>query len=127
MNVLTYFNNKHDELKDDYIAVDGASAVCGNIALKIAQLLISHGEKPELLSITPDCDGQLVPKVYAWQDFGWDKHFVCSSSNLVYDPLLSQPVFLEDYKQNVFTKPVIVEVHANYTNLIEEFLPELEK
>jgi hypothetical protein len=100
----------------DYLAdrrrqlAEGYQADCLAIARDIARLLTESGRRPFIVYLNKvEARGKdkfhypLMPKKYGGR-VTWTKHYVCCSAGLAYDPILEEPVPLEQYSAIVFGK-----------------------
>lgn len=124
---MTYFNTKHEQLKDNYLNKDKTDLdSCGNIAITIAKLLAEKNEFPEIFHIFPKIVSEtnpypLKPNVYGGV-VAWSDHYVCVSSDLVYDPILSVPVPINMYEELVFS----IDTHMCLALTYEDILEKIE-
>jgi hypothetical protein len=108
----SFFAAKHEKLKDDYREDSGARDSCSHIAFKLADLLQEEGYSPNILVLRGAAidDGHregLVPLCYEGR-IEWTAHVVCAVEGWVYDPLLENPLPLEEYLSVTFDQPVEV-------------------
>ena len=97
-----YLTESYQLLADSY------QANCLTIARDIARLLLESGSRPFIVSLSKvESRGgdrfhyPLMPKKYGGR-VTWTKHYVCCCGELAYDPMLEQPVLLDQYCQLVF-------------------------
>ncbi len=128
--VDSYMKELHTQLVASYETFDGLAANCGKIAADIAIILTRAGEKPYLLSITAPTQilngiekfGGVVAKVYKEKGTSWGSHIVCVNNEIVYDPILSTPLPLEEYISTVFVGPVKTEIDMTHEKFRDIYL-----
>jgi len=126
VKTIEYLKKRFTELDNNYKLPDNKHAEsCLNIAVEVAGLLISEGGKPYIIAI----DGKKIdsinteaisPARYEGK-VEWGRHLVCANDGIVYDPMIGEPVALEEYVQSAFTKPVDATVRVAQ-DAMEEFL-----
>ena len=117
-----YVRAKHETLKNNYETPNREHVEsCTLIACDIADLLIKKRKNPsiyrvegELVSGSKYNRQTLVPKKYGGR-VRWGGHIVCVENNIVYDPMLPEPVPLSTYRKQAFEGKV---------HLTEEIPPE---
>jgi hypothetical protein len=98
----------------DYLAERGRllaesyQADCLAIARDIARLLTDSGRRPFIVYLNRvEARGRdkfhypLMPKKYGGR-VTWTKHYVCCAAGMAYDPILEEPVPIEQYCAIVF-------------------------
>ena len=105
----TYLSEKHEQLADNY------QADCLAIACDVARLLVESGKQPSIVSFTKTTkteDGNfhhpLMPKKYGGR-VTFTRHYVCCCEELAYEPMLEQPVPIEQLCQAVFGQELTME------------------
>jgi hypothetical protein len=112
--VLDYLKNNHEVIINGYRNEDGSNAHCGQIAADIAALLLRSGMHPHIEEVCDREDNHmnrraLVPEIYNGK-ITWGGHQVCCCQGLAFDPLLGQPIAIEDYTEAVFGKDIELRV-----------------
>ena len=100
--LLTYLMDKRRLFAHTY------EANCLTIARDIARLLVEEGHQPFIACLHKEEDRAgnrfhypLSPKKYNGR-ITWTKHYVCCCEGMVYDPMLEEPVGMEQYSRAVF-------------------------
>ena len=108
-STLRYFTRKHRALKDDYKTENKVNRdSCIVIARALEKLLKNEGREPQLFwlrSKAKDDAGNrlpLVPKPYNGRLNDWKAHIITIADNIVFDPMLPQPVKLNEYPTLAF-------------------------
>ena len=90
------------------VLADGYDANCLTIALEIAALLRAEGRQPSVATlIRVELRGEdvfygpITPLKYEGR-VTWTRHYVCCCDRMAYDPMLSEPVPVEDYSRLTF-------------------------
>jgi hypothetical protein len=99
----------------------GYTADCVTHACNIADLLLSAGREAwigRLRDITKLRDdvfhGPLIPRRFTGGHARtWNVHYVCCSGTEVYDPMLAEPVGIEQYSLAAFGNPLEVTEHLS--------------
>ncbi|MEK6406267.1 MAG: hypothetical protein AABN34_04810 [Acidobacteriota bacterium] len=101
-SLLSYLTEKRSLLADNY------EANCLTIARDIARLLIDSGNQPFIACLHKETvrpgyrfHHPLIPKKY-YGSITWTKHYVCCCEGVVYDPMLEEPVGIEQYSRAAF-------------------------
>jgi hypothetical protein len=109
------------------LLADGYQANCLAIARDIARLLIESESRPFIVCLSKvEARGRdifhypLIPKKYGGR-VTWTKHYVCCSAGMAYDPILEEPVPLEQYCAIVFGEDFPMERFISEER-IEEYL-----
>ncbi len=125
--VFDYLKRKNETLINDYRTPESShSESCLLIAIDIAKILLKEGKKSYISSIRgkrlPDGlnNESLVPTQYKGRE-KWGGHVVCIYDDLVYDPMFSKPIPLEEYPQKAFGSEIEIKVIVP-ENEIEEFV-----
>ncbi len=119
---LQYLKDNFSELENDY----GTNHACSLIACDVARLLIAEGGHPQILDIRgrkTDLGGNtedLIPRRYSGR-VTWGGHSVCQNDNLIYDPMIGEPVEKELYLNTTFLNPAEATVYVPNEEM-EEFL-----
>ncbi len=107
--LLTYLNAKRSLLAHDY------QANCLTIAHDIAGLLIKKGGHPFIICLHKEearagntFHYPLIPKKYNGR-ITWTKHYACCCDEIVYDPLLEEPIRIEEYSNALFAEDFPIE------------------
>src|SRR3989344_5300979 len=103
-SVDTYFAEKHRTCSQNYrTPCKLYSEGCSSIAFEIAGLLLGEGKEPCLLGFSKQRKMHgvknyvtLVPVAFDGR-VTWARHQVCLCDGKVYDPILPEPVAVEDY------------------------------
>lgn len=97
----------HERLRPQYSEKDNnTKADCARIAYDIARQLLHLEEKPVILEVNPGYDDtgypqpRLRPEPY--RDVAFYAHFVTTTNQHAYDPMLGEPVPVGDYTQRLF-------------------------
>ena len=100
--LLSYMTEKGRLLAESY------QANCLAIAHDIAALLLDSGSQPFIVCLykVEDRGGNrfhypLIPKQYGGR-ITWTKHYVCCCGSVAYDPMLREPVPIEQYSRQAF-------------------------
>jgi hypothetical protein len=109
------FESMNGYLREDYRDESelGYSSSCTLVAIELAKKLAEEGRNPQIFTITgavTDSVGNtkaLVPKVYEGR-ITWGAHVVCVADGVVYDPMLSTPLPVEEYLTEAFNQPVVM-------------------
>lgn len=104
--VLSYLAAKNKALKNNYKDVHGEySESCTLIASDVADLLLKEGKHPYIMRIrgkhTAESDARLIPSPFEGR-IEWGAHIVCVCECLVYDPIVLEPMPVEEYMNQVF-------------------------
>jgi|GEM_PF-1720004 len=125
---LAYLFAKNESLKNNYTTPDGKYAEsCAAIAYDIAGLLLLEGKKPTIVSVEGKTDNPrirhnapLVPIRYKGA-VTWGGHQICVCGSLVYDPMVGEPVHIEEYPNVAFGTDVDMETLVSEDE-IEDFI-----
>ena len=108
-HVRDYLVTKHQSLGDNYTCVDDRryAESCILIAGEVAQLLLAQGLEPRIVIFSPRLDTErwpesLRPLPYRKNRVRWGAHAVCCAGDMVFDPMLGEPVSLADYPRRAF-------------------------
>jgi hypothetical protein len=112
-SVINYLHDKHETIVNDYKNSDGEVENCALIALDIADLLVADGQEPYVVRLVGNDvieNGfthakNLTPRIYEGR-VSWEAHLVCVCDGLIFDPMLGQPVSLEEYSRKVFGEDI---------------------
>lgn len=126
--VLKFLTEKNKTLVNDYHTPDGNHVEnCSLVAIDIAKMLLKEGKKPELIFITGKCIENspnnyeaLKPVQYEGR-ISWGGHMVCACDGLVYDPMIGEPLPIEEYAHKAFGADVEMKIKVPQ-NEIEEFV-----
>jgi len=107
--VLEYLASKKVTILNDYKTPSGQhSEHCGLIANALAKLLIEAGKEPYIMLVTEDVHKNgfvytkdLEPLIYNG-NVSWGSHLVCCCENVAFDPMIGNPVNIDQYTQIVF-------------------------
>jgi hypothetical protein len=110
-----YLTRKHQDILDH--GYDGQHS--GVIALKVAERLISEGERPEISLVyeerlNPGSATEVVqftPNILG-EDTSWLTHTVCTTQTHAYDPLIGEPIAIEDYTGFLFDEEIKMKVET---------------
>lgn len=112
--VLTYLQQRHRALANDYSIPEGQCESCSLVAGDIAKILLRKKKKPYLLRVRGKrkADGNresLTPLRYKGRVV-WSGHTVCGCGGWIYDPLLGYPLTEKEYAKMAFGTEVDIEV-----------------
>lgn len=120
-SILDYLTTKHTALIAELGENDGSSALCGVVAAEVAQRLLDEGKSPRIEDVSEWTyeNGKLthvktlIPTIFKnkWTEKGgWGCHVVCCADNIAYDPLLGEPVPVNEYCKLLFGEDIPMEV-----------------
>ena len=109
-SALAYMKEKNKTLVNDYRTPDNNNVEsCSEIAVDIAKILLDEGKRPIIVSVTNKEDGYLVPRQYEGR-VKWGAHKICVCDGFVYDPMVGEPMSIEEYRDKVFENEVELEI-----------------
>lgn len=122
--VLDYLTKANKTILNDYKTSDEH---CWLIAIDIAKLFIASGKEPYIMKIFEEFyengfihSKNLKPLVYKDQVTWW-YHEVCCYRNDVFDPIIGNPVKINEYTQIIFGESINMEILIP-KNQIREFV-----
>jgi len=115
-SALEYFVRKHETLKHDY------REPCTFIALKMGKRLIALGKFPDIRRVSHPNHKLLVPLQYKGK-VKWGGHLVCCCDSMIYDPILPNPVSIENYCRRVFGEELEMKIELS-TEYIDSVILE---
>ncbi len=127
--VLDFIKEKHETLKNDYRTPDGQYVEsCTLIANEVARIFLKAGKQSEIISISGkrvdnpyiNANEMLKPLQYEGR-VSWGAHVVCICEGVVYDPMIGQPLPLEEYIKTAFDSEVEITTIVP-KDKIEEFV-----
>lgn len=124
-HVLESFRELHECLQNAYDLKPLGYEDCTDLASHLAYKLFETNKRPSLIELSYgfDMNGralrQLQPLMY--KGGSWELHIVCYCDNLVYDPIHSRPMQLEDYCLATFGSSNNIEINV-YSS--EEYLEQ---
>ena len=150
--VLQYLAIKHMFMTERYVDEKGRIADCHKIANEIYDMLVSEGKFPFLAEFSIEWqtekpyEEELVPLRYnreierdkakvekggeGWKDkmVPWKTHFFCCCDGLAFDPIMGEPVPIEEYSTRVFGRRLphaVVDERDRATLRTEQTLDQL--
>ena len=122
-SLLSYLTEKRRQFAHNY------DANCLKIARDIAGLLIAGKSQPFIACLHKEEDRvegrfhyPLMPKKYKGR-VTWTKHYVCCCDGMVYDPMLEEPVRIEQYSMAVFGEDFPLEIYVA-EEAVEEYVKQ---
>lgn len=101
----------HQTLVNGYKMPNGENAACSTVAEQVARPLIEQGQNPRLLFFRGqllDSDGSNRKNLrFAGRE--WGGHVVVAVEDIVFDPLVGEPLSVRRYMKRVFGEDVEVE------------------
>jgi len=105
-----YMENMNEVLSNDYRTEDGKHRhSCFAIAREVEKRLLSEGKDPKIYRIrnavekdkmgNRDC---IIPKRYEGRLSDWFVHIVAVADNIVFDPMIGNPVHIDEYCASAF-------------------------
>lgn len=96
-----------ERLRPNYTEKDNASkADCVRIAYDLARQLLQEDEKPIIQEVNPGYDEPGYPqpglRPQPYRDVSFYKHFVATTKQNAYDPILGKTVPVSDYTRRLF-------------------------
>ncbi|MCH8004405.1 MAG: hypothetical protein IH934_07300 [Nanoarchaeota archaeon] len=126
-STLEFLTSKHATLINDYKTPDGRfNEGCGTIAKRVARRLLIEGKTPYIIEIQgriKDIGGnreRLTPIPYSGR-ISWGCHLVCCADGVAYNPMLGEPLPIEQYCQRAFEEDVDI-FNCVSESRIEEYI-----
>lgn len=97
------------EVGQKLIDIEYQGAACRSVAVDVAEVLIRHQIRPFTEELTPDSEDpsvRLIPLVFGGK-VRWPWHTICTSEDVVFDPLVQRPLLYDQYLKKMFGAPVI--------------------
>ena len=106
---VDYLREMHDKLKNDYSFTGRKSLVnCGFIARELALRLFNQGKFSKMVLVRDKMGSRLIEPLRYGGRVKWGQHIVCFCEYSAYDPLLHNPVPIENYCLLAFGKELEV-------------------
>ena len=116
-NMQEYFSKKHAILLNDYKVPEGQGRdACTLIACEVAKIFLKEGKTPYIVKIKENekRGGWVHNKILRPVLFGgrvtWRTHHVCCYNGIAYDPMLGEPVSLNEYTLKAFGENIQVKM-----------------
>ncbi|MFA6523147.1 MAG: hypothetical protein WCS85_02155 [Candidatus Peribacteraceae bacterium] len=103
--------------KPEYGTPAGDFRPCLLVAYDIAQVLLHGHQDLSVMRLTREGGFTFKPKHVPEEFEAWGEHFVCVCDGTVYDPMLDQPVPLNDYCEVMFGMPLPMRIHKTRDQL----------
>lgn len=124
-DVLEILQNDHERLTNGYITPEAYSDSCAIVACKIATKLLAAGMRPYLLVIRGGLKNggntESLKLVLMKGDMKWGAHIVCAEGEIAYDPVVGNPLPIDEYLKKMFDQSVTYEVMVPPEKM-EEFI-----
>ena len=111
-SLLDYLSEMHKELSHSY------EANCLAISRHVAGLLLDAGKQPVIVCLHKEEDRAeatfhypLIPTKYNGR-ITWTKHYACCCDGIVYDPMLEEPIRVEQYSVATFGVEFPIEIYV---------------
>jgi hypothetical protein len=108
VSVLAYLRETSEGMRDRY------AGDCLKHARHIASLLRVEGNEPWIGRIRDEVPMHgsfyrhpLIPR--RWEGITWETHYVACAGREVYDPIVGEPVDVDEYAERVFGRKLPVE------------------
>lgn len=103
------------------LATEYGNDACRAVAWDTARLLVRAGIQPSVDDLTPDnCqpDKKLIPLIFKGR-IKWPWHTICIAEEVVFDPLVMQPMYYQPYIKLMFNTPVVRMMDSDPSEVID--------
>lgn len=124
VSTVEYLARKQKSLRPNYTRDNGRHLEsCWHVATDVARRLLDEGKEPEIVTFTEGTFSLLkpmVPKEYEGK-VTWYAHHVCVADGMSYDPIIGEPVPINEYCQRAFGEDFKMQVSFPHKKLVEIF------